>query len=45
MEFEQNMITYNKKSKDFDLGEYTSKEWLEAWTNIDIEGIEKIRLE
>ena len=39
------MITYKKETKDFDLGEYTSKEWLEVWTKIDIEAIEKIRLE
>jgi hypothetical protein len=44
-QFEDTIITYNEKAKDFDLGEYTSKEWLEAWTNIDIEVIEKIRLE
>lgn len=43
--FEDTIITFNAKTKEYDLGEYTSKEWLKAWTNIDIEAIEKIRLE
>jgi len=43
--FDETIITLNEKTKDYDLGEYTSKEWLEAWTKIDIEAIEKIKLE
>ena len=39
------LIEYNKANKEYDLGEVTSKEWLETWTNVDVEEIEKIKLE